>query len=104
MTTPLQGDIWWAETEGKRRPVLVVTRDEAIPVLRWVTVAPVTRTVRDIPTEVPLGPDEGLPDHCAAAFDNVQPIRRALLTEHVGALGPQRRDEICRALRALSDC
>ena len=51
MVTPRQGEIWWAEAEDKRRPVLVVTRSEALPVLTWVVVAPVTRTVRQIPTE-----------------------------------------------------
>ncbi len=101
--TPLQGEIWWAEAADKRRPVLVITRDEAVPVLSWISVAPVTRTVRDIPTEVALGPAQGLPLRCAATFDNVQPIRRAYLTEKVGDLGPA-RDEICRALRALADC
>ena len=100
---PLQGEIWWAEAEDKRRPVLVVTRDEAVPVLTWISVAPVTRTVRAIPTEVSLGPEQGLPDDCAAAFDNLQPIRRSFLTEKVGDLGPD-RGEICRALRALADC
>ena len=75
MSHPAQGEIWWAETEDKRRPVLVVTRSEAIPVLTWLVVAPVTRTVRGIPTEIALGPEEGLPEPCAASFDNVQPIR-----------------------------
>ncbi|MGH9127174.1 MAG: type II toxin-antitoxin system PemK/MazF family toxin, partial [Acidimicrobiales bacterium] len=46
MSLPLQGDIWWAEAEDKRRPVLVVTRSEAVPVLSAIVVAPVTRTVR----------------------------------------------------------
>ena len=53
---PNQGEIWWAEASDKRRPVLVVTRNEAIPVLTWIVVAPVTKTVRRIPTEVALGP------------------------------------------------
>jgi mRNA interferase MazF len=104
VVTPLQGEIWWAEAEDKRRPVLVVTRSVAIPVLRWITVAPVTRTVRRIPTEVALGPEHGLPEPCAAAFDTIQPIRRSYLTKRVGELGPEQSDEICRALRALSDC
>jgi mRNA interferase MazF len=94
----------WAEAEDKRRPVLVVTRDEAIPVLLRVVVAPLTRTVRGIPTEVPLGRDEGLAVPCAASFDNLQPVNRRLLTERVGALAPARRDELCRALDALADC
>jgi mRNA interferase MazF len=100
---PAQGDIWWAEAEDKRRPVLVVTRSEAIPVLTWIVVAPVTRTVRDIPTEVPVGPEQGLPVESVASFDNLQPIRRSFLTQRAGALADPRR-EICRALSALADC
>lgn len=52
--TPAQGDIWWAEAEDRRQPAPVVTRDEAIPVLTRILVAPVTRTVRGIPTELSL--------------------------------------------------
>jgi mRNA interferase MazF len=96
--------VWWAEVEDKRRPVLVLTRSEAVPVLRWVLVAPVTRSVRPIPTHLPLGQAEGLTVPCAAAFDNLQPIRRAYLTERAGALDPSRRIELCGALRALADC
>ena len=101
--TPVQGDIWWAEAEDKRRPVLVVTRTEAIPVLRWILVAPVTRTVRDIPTEVALDSEDGLPAPCVASFDNLQPIRTTFLTEYVGSIS-SRRSEVCRALAALADC
>jgi mRNA interferase MazF len=104
VSAPRQGEVWWAEAEDKRRPVLVVTRDEAISVLNRLVVAPVTRTVRGIPTEVSLGADEGMPADCAASFDNLQPISRRLLTERVGALAPPRRFEICRALDALADC
>lgn len=99
-----QGEIWWAEAEDKRRPVLVITRSDAIPVLTWLVVAPVTRTVRRIPTEIPLGQVHGLPAPCAASFDNLQPIRRSFLTDRVGRLGVEQLDEICRALRALADC
>jgi len=103
-TAPVQGELWWAEAEDKRRPVLVVTRSEAIGVLTWLVVAPVTRTVRDIPTEVPLGPRHGLPHDGAASFDNLQPLRRSFLTERIGRLGADESDEICRGLRALADC
>lgn len=103
MSQPRQCEVWWAEADDQRRPVLVVTRSDAIPVLTRVVVAPVTRTVRAIPTEVPLGPEQGLPDECAASFDNLQPINRRLLTERVGVLDPGRR-ELCRALTALADC
>lgn len=104
MSEPRQGEIWWAEAEDKRRPVLVVTRNEAIPVLNRLVVAPVTRTVRGIPTEVALGADEGLPIECAASFDNLQPVNRHLLRERVGALHASRRHEVCTALDALADC
>lgn len=96
--------MWWAEAEDKRRPVLVVTRDDAIAVLTRLIVAPLTRTVRGIPTEIPFGPDDGLPAECAASFDNLQPINRALLTERAATLGGRRRGEICAALAALADC
>lgn len=102
--TPAQGEIWWAEALDKRRPVLVVTRSEAIPVLDWVLVAPVTRTARGIPTEVPLGPDQGLAVECAASFDNLQPLRRSFLTERVGAVGRSGHSAICAALTAMADC
>jgi len=100
--TPQQGEVWWAEAEDKRRPVLVITRDEAIAVLTHLIVAPVTRTVRGIPTEIELGPAENLPVACAASFDNMQPIRQSLLTGRVGRITDRRR--ICVALRALADC
>ncbi len=104
MSRPQQGEVWWAEAEDKRRPVLIVTRSEAIPVLRRLVVAPVTRTVRGIPTEIPLGADEGVPVECAASFDNLQPVNRQLLTTRIGALGASRRGEVCAALDALADC
>ena len=103
MSVPRQGDIWWAETEDMRRPVLVVTRSESVGVLTAIVVAPVTRTVRGIPTEIQLGADEGLVADCAAAFDNLQRVRRSALTTKAGELGA-RRVEVCAALRALTDC
>lgn len=104
IVTPTQGEIWWAEAQNKRRPVLIVTRSDAVAVLTWIIVAPVTRTIRRIPTEVSLGPTHGLVDECVASFDNLQPIRRSYLTQRVGELQVEELDEICRALCALADC
>lgn len=105
MTRPAQGDVWWAEVpEAGRRPVLVVTRSAAVEVLRTVVVAPISRTVRDIPTEVVLDREDGLRERCAASFDNVQPIPRWSLTERVAMLRADRRPELCAALRAVADC
>ncbi len=101
---PQQGEIWWAEAQDKRRPVLVVTRSDAVPVLTTILVAPVTRTVRAIPTEVPLGRAHGLPQECCASVDNLQPIRRSYLTERVGRLHHDELGGLCSALCAMADC
>lgn len=101
---PAQGEIWWAEAEDARRPVLVVTRTEAVALLKAVVVAPVTRRVRGIPTEVPLGRRHGLRVECCASFDNLQLLPKHLLTTRAGRLGAEDRHEICRALDALADC
>ena len=105
MTEPQRGEVWWGEVEDLgRRPFLVMTRAAAIPVLRSVLVAPITRTVRGIPTEVSLGPDDGMPAECAATFDNLRVIRKANLTERLCSLNPVRLTEACSALRAAVDC
>lgn len=101
---PAQSDIWWYESEeSKSRPVLVVTRDEVIPGLRRIMVAPVTRTIRGIVTEVPLDVEDGLDYPCVAAFDNLQVVLKSHLTERVGTIA-HRRYEICTALNAVADC
>lgn len=101
----MRGEVWWGEVpDAKPRPYLVLTRDEAIPVLRRILVAPVTRSVRGIPSEVSLGPPEGLPAECVASFDNVVTLDKAMLVRRMGALSPDRRVEPCEALRAVTDC
>lgn len=103
MSEPRQGEIWWAEAESVRRPVLIVTRTEAVAVLTGIVVAPLTRTIRSIPTEIKLGSDEGLDVECVANFDSIQRIRRSSLTTKLGDLG-LRRPEICVALETMSNC
>ena len=102
--TPRQGEIWWAEAREERRPVLVVTRSDVIPVLTKITVAPVTRTVRGIPTEVALDATDGVREASAASFDNLMRVRPKSLTAKIGDATPLRRAQICRALSALADC
>jgi mRNA interferase MazF len=99
---PRQGDIWWAEAEDQRRPVLIVSRDVAAAHLNRVVVAPVTHTVRSIPTEIALGTDEGLDVECAASFDNLGPQPVSMLTRRIGHLHDA-RSRICHALAALAD-
>lgn len=71
-----RGDVCWYTfpAPNKRRPVLILTRDSAISVLNSVTVAPITSTIRSIPTEVLLTAEDGLPEICAANFDNIQTV------------------------------
>jgi mRNA interferase MazF len=105
VSEPRRGEVWWGEIEDVgRRPFLVMTRSAVIPVLHSVLAAPITRTVRDIPTEVGLGPDDGLPLECAISFDNLRVVPKAYLVERIAALEPPRMAEACRALRAAVDC
>ena len=103
MVTPTQGELWWS-TDDKRRPVLVVTRSSAIPVLHAIVVAPVTSNARGVSTEIPVGRAQGLPRESAASFDNLRRIDPSSLTERIGELGPLASFQICRALEALADC
>ena len=100
-----QGELWLMETpNAKRRPVLVVSRSEVIPALNNVVVAPVTSTLRDIPTCLPVGPGEGIDHDSVASFDNLAAVPKSVLTTCLGALGPGGRGQICGALDAVADC
>ncbi len=84
--------------------MLVLTRDEAIPVLRNVVVALVTRTVRGIPTEVALSEADGMPSDCAISLDNLRTVPRAFLTEEIVTLDAATMSDVCQALAAATDC
>lgn len=105
MSEPARGEVWWGEApDSSGRPYLVLTRNEAVAVLRTVLVAPITRTVRGIPTEVSVGVEEGLPADGVASMDNVLAFPKAMLVRRMGTLSVERRDELCEALRAATDC
>ncbi|MGI8792215.1 MAG: type II toxin-antitoxin system PemK/MazF family toxin [Acidimicrobiales bacterium] len=100
-----QAELWLMETPNrKRRPVLVVSRDEAIPALNNVVVAPVTSTIRDIPTCIPVGPAEGIDHDSVATFDNLAAVPKSVLTTRLGELGAGGRRKICEALDAVANC
>jgi mRNA interferase MazF len=100
-----RGDVCWCDlTEGGRRPVLVLTRSAAIPVLNRVLVAPLTRSIRDIPSEVRLDEKDGVPAECAISFDNIQRAPRALLGEPIASLSGPRMHEVCKALAIATGC
>jgi mRNA interferase MazF len=100
-----QAELWLMETPNqKRRPVLVVSRDEVIPVLKNVVVAPVTSTLRRIPTCIPVGPDEGIDHDSVATFDSLAAVPKSVLTSRLGSLGADGRRQICDALDAMANC
>jgi mRNA interferase MazF len=104
VTESRRGEIWWGEIEDLgRRPFLVMTRTATIPVLHSVLAAPVTRTIRNIPTELRLGTDDGMPTECVASFDNLRVVAKAYLVERQCALDPLRLTAACDALRAAVD-
>lgn len=105
MTAPRRGDIWWAEVpEAGRRPVLVLTRDAAIGKVNRLIVAPITQTVRGIPTEVALDEDDGMPKPCAVSLDNVSVIDGWALTERICVLDLVKLQGVCASLRIALDC
>ncbi len=100
-----QAELWLIETPNlKQRPVLIVSRDEAIPVINNVIVAPVTSTIRNIPTCIPVGPNEGIDHDSVATFDNLAAVPKSVLTTRLGQLSPPGRQQICEALAAIADC
>jgi mRNA interferase MazF len=105
VSEPRRGEVWWGEIEDVgRRPFLVMTRSAVIPVLHSLLAAPITRTLRGIPTELRLGVDDGMPADCAASFDNLRVVPKAYLVDRVCSLDPRRMIEACRALRTAVDC
>ena len=95
-----RGEVWWAELGpgAGRRPVLLLSRDEAYGVRALVTVAPITTRIRDIPVEVPLGPADGLPRACVANLDAIATIPVANLRDFVAGLSARRLAEIEAAI------
>jgi mRNA interferase MazF len=100
-----RSEVWWVEhPDAGRRPACVLTRQAAIPVLTSVLVAPATRTIRGIPTELTLTREEGMPEECALSFDNLATIPKALLTERIMRIPESRLHELCGALTAATGC
>jgi mRNA interferase MazF len=81
-----------------------MSRPEVILILRTVIVVPASRTVRRIPSEVALGPDDGMPEECALSFDNATVIDQSLLRERICRLEPDKMTAACRAWNATVAC
>lgn len=88
----------------KQRPVLVLTRSSAIGYLSRVTVAPITSTIRRVPSEVPLGPDDGMRQPCAVNLHNLVTVPKQGLGRRLAQLSPERMREVCDALGFALAC
>ena len=96
-----RGEVRWYTFTGpdKTRPVLILTRSSAIRYLNAVTVAPITTTIRGVPSEVRLSIDDGLMSDCAANFYNLQTVPKTKVGVWLTTLSPQRMAEVDRALQ-----
>ena len=106
MTIPARGEVWWCELpDVGRRPVVVLSRDAAIPRLRRALVGPCTTTIRGLPTEVRLEPAEDpIPRASVVNLDSVESLSIATLVERVGRLGDERMRQVCGALEIAVAC
>ena len=103
---PSRGEVWWCELpEAGRRPVVVLSRDVAIPRLRRALIGPCTTAIRGIPTEVLLEPSEDpVPLPSVVNLDSVECVSVGTLVERLGRLSDERMQEICGALEVAVDC
>lgn len=103
---PRRGEVWWCEPpDVGRRPVVVLSRDVAIPRLRRALVAPCTTTIRGLPSEVVLEPgDDPIGRRSAVNLDSVESVSLAVLVERLGTLSGTRMHQICAALAVATDC
>ena len=97
-----QFEIWWAELAepAGRRPILLLSRNDAYEYLSKFVAVEITSTIRQIASEVPLGEEEGLPKACVANCDNLRMVARSALTRRAGELAAGRWVEVKRAVGA----
>jgi mRNA interferase MazF len=102
----MRGEVWWCELpEIARRPVVVLSRDAAIPRLRRVLVAPCTTTIRGLVSEVLLDPEEDpVPRRSAANLDSVESVSIGVLVERLGRVSDDRMRQLCSALEVAVGC
>jgi mRNA interferase MazF len=100
-----RGDVWWCDIGGLGpRPVVILTRDSAIPLLTSVVVATLTQTIRGVPTEVIVESREGVPKRSVISLDNIYTVFKADLRDRITSLTSERLQEICEALRYSVAC
>jgi len=103
---PARGEVWWCEpADAGARPVVVLSRDAAIPRLRRALVAPCTTRIRGLQSEVVLEPgDDPIPRRSAVNLDSVESVSVAVLVRRLGRLADARMRDVCGALEVAVDC
>ena len=102
---PARGELWWCELPAGARPVVVLTRDAAIPRLRRALIAPCTTTIRGLASEVLLDPDDDpVSRRSAVNLDSVESVSAGALARRLGRLSDDRMRDVCAALGAAVDC
>ena len=95
-----RGEIRWYKFRApdKKRPILILSRDSILEYLAEVTVAPITTTVRDIPSEVFMSRDQGMPRDCAINFDHIQTVSKGKVGSLITTLSPEKLEQVRQAI------
>ena len=100
-----RGEVWWVDMPppAGRRPAVLLSRDAAYRVRAAITVAPVTRTIRNIPVEVVLDRTDGMPTRCMVNLDDITTLPKVLIKQRITALSPEKINQIEEAIRFALD-
>ncbi len=100
-----RGEVWWVRFPAPigRRPAVLVSRSQAYRVRAAITVVPLTQTIRRIPVEVPLGPEDGIPRRSVANADTIATVPKALFQEYLATLSPSKLQALEHAIKFALD-
>jgi mRNA interferase MazF len=100
-----RGEVWWVDLPAPagRRPAVLLSRDAAYRVRAAITVAPVTRTIRNIPVEVILDRSDGMPARCVVNLDDITTLPKVLIKQRITALSTEKIQQVDKAIRFALD-
>ena len=100
-----RGEVWWVDLPAPagRRPAVLLSRDAAYRVRSAITVAPVTRTIRNIPVEVTLDRSDGMPARCVVNLDDITTLPKVLIKQRITALSTEKIQQVDQAIRFALD-
>jgi mRNA interferase MazF len=100
-----RGEVWWANLAppAGKRPVLLLSRSAVYAIRTSITVAPITRTVRNIPSEVLIGTEDGMPERCAVNLDDIITVRKEILVTRITELSKEKMSGVNKAIMFALD-